>query len=97
STTPLEAVTLRAIVSAPPAHLDARSLAPADAAPERASRTVIQGGERLDAHSVWRRDLRAGHELEGPLVVQEYSGTTWVPPGWRLRVDGYGCLHLTRS
>jgi len=44
---------------------------------------------------VRRRDLRAGHVLEGPAVIQEYSGTTWVPSGWTLEVDPSGCLHLS--
>ncbi len=95
--TPLEAVTLRAIVSAPPPPLDAHGIARAEAEPERAPRRVVYGGEEHEASSVWRSDLRAGHELEGPLIVQEYSGTTWVPPEWRLEVDAWGCLHLTRA
>ncbi len=35
--------------------------------------------------------------LEGPLIVQEYSGTTWVPAGWTVKPDLWGCLHLTRG
>jgi len=55
---------------------------------------VVFGGRILPARRVWRRDLGAGHVLEGPLVVQEYSATTWVPPEWRMEVDRWGCLHL---
>ncbi len=43
-----------------------------------------------------REDLRAGHQVRGPAVVTEYSATTLVPPGWRLRVDAFGNLLLTR-
>lgn len=95
--TPLEAVTARVIVSAPPAALDAIGVDEADGDPETSPRRVVQGGREHDTLSVWRHDLRAGHKLDGPLIVQEYSGTTWVPPEWRLTVDGWGCLHLTGS
>jgi N-methylhydantoinase A len=94
--TPVEAVTLRVIVTAPPAVLaDVEHPTAEGPPPLRAHRVVFEGVERA-AHAVWRSDLRAGHRLEGPLVVQEYSGTTWVPPRWSVRVDRLGCLHLTR-
>jgi N-methylhydantoinase A len=94
--TPLEAVTVRVIVSAARPALDPGGIEEAAAAPSLTPRRVVYGGQEREAASAWRRDLRAGHELDGPVIVQEYSGTTWVPPGWRLRVDAWGCLHLTR-
>ncbi|MCL4524635.1 MAG: hypothetical protein M1451_12115, partial [Acidobacteria bacterium] len=36
-----------------------------------------------------RARLRAGNRFAGPAVVVEYSATTFVPPGWRGRVDAY--------
>ncbi len=56
---------------------------------------VAFAGARIEASRIWRSDLAAGHEFVGPFVVQEYSGTTWVPPGWQVAVDEWGCLHLT--
>ena len=56
---------------------------------------MVLAGRVLQAKRVRRLDLRAGHRLDGPTVVQEYSGTTWVPPGWTLEVDPWGCLHLS--
>jgi len=91
---PVEAVTLRVIVTAPPPLLEAPALDEADGPPPQRPTEVLTGGAPLAAKRVWRRDLRAGHELHGPLVIGEYSGTTWVPPGWRVRVDAWGCLHL---
>jgi len=91
---PVEAVTLRAIVTAPPPTLTATEVARADGPPPTEPTRVVHGGETIDATRVWRSDLAAGHVLEGPLVIQEYSGTTWVPPGWRVTVDGWGTLHL---
>ena len=56
---------------------------------------AVLEGRVLEARRVRRRDLLAGHILPGPVVVQEYSATTWVPPGQRVAVDASGCLHLT--
>jgi N-methylhydantoinase A len=92
--TPVEAVTLRVVVTAPAVPLDVPELAEASGAPPIASGRVYFGGRDLEASLVWRRDLAAGHKLEGPAIVQEYSATTWVPPHWRLEVDRWGCLHL---
>jgi len=92
--TPVEAVTLRVSVSAPPPELAVPSLAGAAApAPSRPT-TVHFGGAAIEAARVRRADLLAGHEITGPAVIEEYSGTSWVPPEWRVRVDTWGCLHL---
>jgi len=95
--TPVEAVTLRATVSAPPLPLDVTELPLAKGDPSVERATVVHGNQTLDAVRVWRRDLAAGHRLQGPVIVQEYSATTWVPPGWSLEVDRWGCLHLLPS
>ena len=93
--TPVEAVTARVVVGAPAPPLSAERLAAGDAPPPSRPTDVVFGGRSLRAQRVRRRDLRAGHRVEGPAVVQEYSGTTWVPPGWALEVDAWGCLHLS--
>ena len=95
--TPVEAVTLRVTVSAPPPALEGPRLDTAAGAPPTTPTDVVHGGHSRRAVRVRRSDLLAGHELNGPLVVQEYSGTTWVPPDWHVRVDAWGCLHLTPS
>jgi N-methylhydantoinase A len=95
--TAVEAVTLRVMVTAPAAELGDRGPPEAVAPPPtRPLRVVFERSEH-EATGVRRSDLLAGHALEGPLIVQEYSGTTWVPPRWRLSVDGWGCLHLSRE
>ena len=91
---PVEAVTLRVVVTAPPPVLEAPRLQEAAGPPPLRPADVDSGGTPRETMRVWRRDLRAGHELAGPLVIQEYSGTTWVPSGWRALDDGWGCLHL---
>lgn len=94
---PVEAVTLRVVVRLPAPELTVAPLPQATGSPTTAPTRVVFEGAVLDAQRVWRRELRAGHCLDGPLVVAEYSGTTWVPPAWRLDVDPWGCLHLSRA
>jgi N-methylhydantoinase A len=43
-----------------------------------------------------REELLAGDQLEGPAVITEATATTFLPPGWRLEVDKFGCLDLKR-
>ncbi|MGD8320532.1 MAG: hydantoinase/oxoprolinase family protein [Gemmatimonadota bacterium] len=93
-TTPVEAVTLRIVMTGPPLPLDVPELPEAAAPPPVEEARVVFGGEEMDVARVWRRDLAAGHTLAGPAIVQEYSATTWVPPEWSLEVDRWGCLHL---
>ena len=92
--TPVEAVTLRVVVTAPSLPLDAPEVAASAAPPPLEETTIFHQGRSMKAHRVWRRDLAAGQTLKGPLVIQEYSATTWVPPEWRVEVDRWGCLHL---
>ena len=95
-TTPVEAVTLRAVVTAPAPTLAVQKLAAAEGLPPIHSTSVVYGDRELEAVLVSRSDLRAEQVLEGPLIIQEYSGTTWVPPGWVMKPDHWGCLQLTR-
>ena len=94
---PVEAVTLRVVVTTPAAELEADRWPDAEGVPETVPADVVFGAAALDAQSVWRADLGAGHELAGPLVIKEYSGTTWVPPTWGVEVDRWGCLHLSET
>jgi N-methylhydantoinase A len=64
--TPVDAVTLRVVVMAPPPDLEVTRIPDADAPPESETRQVVYGGASLEAVTVWRSDLRAGHTLEGP-------------------------------
>lgn len=66
------------------------------------------GGEAVSPYAVtevWgqgevpvfdRAALVAGQTIEGPALVTEQVSTTWLAPGWRLRVDERGNLLLTR-
>jgi N-methylhydantoinase A len=62
-----------------------------------ARRPVWFGGRRV-ATPVHRRDgLPIGWTHRGPAIVCEYSATTVVPPGWRVRVVRTGALALERG
>ncbi len=93
--TPIEAVTLRVMVRAYVTTLDPPRLGRASGEPVTAPAEVRFEGHRLEARRAHRSELRAGHRLAGPVIIQEYSGTTWVPPRCTLEVDAWGCLHLT--
>ena len=44
-----------------------------------------------------RQDLDSSARCDGPCIVEELTATTYVPPGWSLRVDGNRNLHITPS
>jgi N-methylhydantoinase A len=60
------------------------------------SRTV-HFDDWVDADLFDRRLLGAGDELEGPAVVEEFSSTVPVHPGFTARVDDFGNLVIRRS
>ena len=39
-----------------------------------------------------RGDLRAGNQIAGPALIEEYASTTVIFPGDRLQVDKFGNL-----
>jgi N-methylhydantoinase A len=95
--THVEAVTLRVMAEAPALPLEPSQLDPATGSPPSEKGTAVHEGNEITVRRVWRRDLRPGHELTGPAIVLEYSSTTWLPPGWRLNVDAWGSLLLSRE
>ena len=54
-------------------------------------------GERFAAKVYARADLRAGHSLDGPAIVEQADTTVWVLPRWQARVHEDGTLILTRD
>jgi 5-oxoprolinase (ATP-hydrolysing) len=53
------------------------------------------GSGRHGKLPVYRRAaLRPGASFEGPALIVEDNATTWVEPGWRVRVDGRRWLRL---
>ena len=94
---PVEAVTLRVVAEGPALPLSHTLLPDADGEPSTAQGSVFHEGNEIQVSRVWRKDLRNGHTLRGPALVLEYSSTTWLPPDWRMEVDAWGCLHLSKE
>lgn len=46
--------------------------------------------------SVPRQELRAGDGVVGPAVLSEETATTWIPRGWKGRVDEYGNIRILK-
>ena len=64
--------------------------------PAPVPRTVrLNGSEQWSSYE--RLELPVGTELAGPAMIFESTSATAVPTGWRLRVDAFGNLHLTRK
>jgi N-methylhydantoinase A len=75
--------------------------------PARGRKTAVP--EPLDHSRVWcdgrwrraalydRSALTPGHVIPGPVVIGEYSSTTYVPPGFRAEADRFHNLVLTRT
>ena len=54
-------------------------------------RTYVKGEQR--ATQVWSREaLPVGFRLDGPAILVEANGTTFVEPGWRAEVVGAGLV-----
>ena len=48
------------------------------------------------ATPVYRRDLLPPEQaLQGPAILEQLDSTTVVPPGWTVRPDRWGTLHMT--
>ena len=65
--------------------------------PPHDTRDVIFEGERMPT-KIFRRDgLPAWAQVAGPLVIEEDTATTVVPPGWGARVDELGNVIITQE
>ena len=53
--------------------------------------------EWVDATVLDRARLGAGDVVDGPAVLEEFSSTVPLHPGFTARVDGYGNLVIRRS
>lgn len=53
-------------------------------------------GDYVDTPVFERARLPAGQKIEGPAIIEEWSTTTLVPPGWTGSIDRSGNLLLAR-
>ncbi|GAC1594439.1 MAG: hydantoinase/oxoprolinase family protein [Candidatus Velthaea sp.] len=64
----------------------------------RAADRAVWTGAAFAQTPVFRREaLRAGNQLAGPCVIEQYDSCTFVAPGWRARLDALGNLDLERA
>jgi N-methylhydantoinase A len=64
----------------------------------RTSRPVHFRGHGPADTPVFDRDLLArGQRIDGPALVEEWTTTILVPPGWHAVVDGLGDLVMERA
>ena len=64
--------------------------------PIRKARVILDRAQR-EIPVYARDDLGAGTRLRGPMIIIEMSATGYVAPGWSMRVDDFGNLHLEVS
>jgi len=70
--------------------------APDDAV--KGTREVWFGSDAPTVTTLYERDrLPPGSVLGGPAVIEQFDATTVVPDGWRVRVDAFGNLILSRE
>lgn len=63
--------------------------------PERAE--VVTGGVAMQARLRDAATLAVDEVVAGPALIEGYSSTTWVPPGWRGARDTVGNMLLRRE
>ncbi|MBH16078.1 MAG: 5-oxoprolinase [Gemmatimonadetes bacterium] len=91
---PVLAVTLRSVVSSPGPQFELEILEGSDTPPDNTFTTVFLDGQWREVQRFQREALSPGYKLSGPLVITEYSSTTWVPPKYTVNVDKWGSLHI---
>lgn len=95
---PVEAVNLRVravgLTRKPPLERVPDAAGPARPAGER---EIYLRGERRRVPVHVRAELAAGHEIEGPAVIEQDDTTVLILGGWRGRVDAFGNILLRRT
>lgn len=90
----IELVNLRQSVQAPPMPIDLPRWQVSDPGSPRAWCRVDGSGAQVPRYR--REALAVDQAITGPALVEERVATTWLAPGWRLRVDSSGNLVLDR-
>ncbi|MDC0738073.1 hydantoinase B/oxoprolinase family protein [Cognatishimia sp. SS12] len=53
-------------------------------------------GDQQDAPLYLREEMKTGHQILGPAIISEQTGTVIVEPGWRATMDAFRNLVLDR-
>jgi N-methylhydantoinase A/oxoprolinase/acetone carboxylase beta subunit len=59
--------------------------------------TIYHAGKKFQAPVYDRSRLSVGARLKGPALVMDFGSTTFLPPGFHLRLDGYHNLILHKD
>lgn len=65
--------------------------------PVTGKRNVIFDGQSLSTTILNRDAMPIGAQYEGPLIIDESSATTVIPPGYTATVDQFGNIIITRQ
>jgi N-methylhydantoinase A len=65
-----------------------------ESAPE--STRIFHGEGWIDCARHAAEALKQGQTIDGPAVIDGYTATTWVPPGWTATLDASDNLILRR-
>ena len=65
--------------------------------PALGRRGVVFGGVEHDTSVLLRDRMAPGRTYDGPVVIEEDSSTTVVPPGHQARIDEHGNMLITRG
>ena len=65
------------------------------APPEKDRRSAHWGGGFAETAIHELAEVRAGHEIEGPAIVESVATTLAIPPGRSARLDRHQIFHLT--
>ncbi|MBP1358114.1 MAG: hydantoinase/oxoprolinase family protein [Sulfolobus sp.] len=60
-------------------------------------RNVFFNGEWIETPIYWREDLLINLQIDGPAIIEEYSSTSVIKPGWKVRVLENGVLEVSKS
>ena len=60
-------------------------------------RAVVFAGATHQTPVIARDRLPEDYRSSGPMVIEEQSATTVVPPGWAVALDELGSLVLTKE
>ena len=67
------------------------------AAREPEKTRIFHGEAWIDGARYTAEALAAGQKIAGPAVIEGYTATTWLPPGWTAELDPADNLILRRS
>jgi N-methylhydantoinase A len=93
---PIEIVTLRVGATLPigaAPRLDRETLEPRAAEKTR----IFHGDVWIDCARHAAEALTSAQRIDGPAVIDGYTATTWVPPGWTATLDASDNLILRRT